>query len=92
MPHDPQMLTSKQVERIRRSYPPGTRIQLASMDDSQGVPPGTCGTVVYVDDAGQIGMKWDNGRSLSLVPGVDSFATMDPTPPQRTAPGQENAR
>ena len=32
MPRDRHILTSEQVERIRRRYPPGTRIQLASMD------------------------------------------------------------
>ena len=37
------------------------------------VPSGTRGTVDYVDDMGQIHMRWDNGRTLALVPGEDSF-------------------
>ena len=37
------------------------------------VEPGTRGTVRYVDDAGQVGVARDNGRSLSLIPGVDRF-------------------
>lgn len=62
------------AERMKQTYPPGTRIQLDHMEDPWApVPPGTRGTVQYVDDIGQIGMKWDNGRSLSLVPGEDSF-------------------
>ena len=26
-----------------------------------------------MDDIGQIGVAWDNGRSLSLIPGVDTY-------------------
>ena len=63
-----------QVESIRMNYPPGTRVMLNNMNDLYSpVEPGTRGTVRYVDDAGQIGVAWDNGCSLSLIPGVDSF-------------------
>ena len=66
--------TRGQVEFTRSCYPPGTRIVLSSMNDTfSPVEPGTQGTVRYVDDAGQVGVAWDNGRSLSLIPGVDSF-------------------
>lgn len=62
------------AERMKQTYPPGTRLMLLSMEDPYApVEPGTRGTVQYVDDMGQIGMKWDNGRSLSLIPGEDSF-------------------
>ncbi|MFR7457519.1 MAG: DUF4314 domain-containing protein [Acutalibacteraceae bacterium] len=69
-----QRLTREQVERLRRQYPAGTRITLHSMEDPQAPPPGTKGTVSYVDDMGQIGVKWDTGSSLSLIPGEDSFS------------------
>ena len=63
-----------QVEYTRSCFPSGTRIILNSMNDPYApVESGTRGTVRYVDDAGQIGVAWDNGRSLSLIPGVDSF-------------------
>ena len=66
--------TRQQVEYTRSCYPPGTRIMLNNMNDPYApVSAGTRGTVRYVDDAGQIGVAWDNGRSLSLIPGVDSF-------------------
>ena len=28
---------------------------------------------LYVDDAGQIQMRWRRGSRLALIPGVDSF-------------------
>ena len=66
--------TREQVERLRQQYPAGTRITLHSMDDPQAPPPGTKGTVFHVDGMGQICVKWDNGSSLSLIPGEDSFS------------------
>lgn len=79
-----QRLTREQVERLRRQYPAGTRVTLHSMDDPQAPPPGTKGTVSYVDDMGTIGVKWDTGSSLSLIPGVDSFSK-EPAPKKRKA-------
>lgn len=66
--------TRSQVELTRQRYPPGTQVELTRMaDDPQAIPPGTRGKVLAVDDAGQLLMKWDNGCSLSLIPGVDQF-------------------
>lgn len=61
------------VDMYKKMYPAGTRIELIYMEDAQAVPSGTKGTVVCVDDAGTIHMKWDNGRTLGLVPPIDSF-------------------
>ena len=66
-------LTAKEIAEIRLSYPPDTRIELVHMEDNWAVPSGTRGTVDYVDDAGQIHTKWDNGRTLAIVPQVDKF-------------------
>lgn len=65
--------TPLEAAKIRLMYPPGTRIELNYMDDQFAVPPGTRGTVDHVDDGGNIHMKWDNGRTLSIVPQADSF-------------------
>jgi hypothetical protein len=62
----------KKVESLKERYPAGTRIQLINMS-GEDMPPGLTGTVDLVDDIGQIQMTWDNGRSLALVPGEDSF-------------------
>lgn len=63
-----------QVERVKRMYPRGTRVELIQMgNDPYPIPAGTKGTVVYVNDMGQIDIEWDNGRTLSLIPGEDDF-------------------
>ena len=63
-----------QVKDIKKRYPKGTRIELIRMDDPYApIPSGTRGTVDHVDDAGHLHMKWDNGRTLSVVPEEDEF-------------------
>lgn len=59
------------VERIRKEYPVGTRVELVWMDDPQAPPIGTKGTVCGVDDAGSIRVAWDNGCGLSVAYGDD---------------------
>ena len=68
-----QFMPEKEVLKLKQEYPPGTRIVLNYMDDKWAVPPGTRGTVDHVDDAGQVHPIWDNGRTLAIVPEVDSF-------------------
>lgn len=48
------------------------------MPVEKDMPVGLEGTINYVSMDGprewhQIGVKWDNGRSLGLIPGKDSF-------------------
>ena len=64
-----------QMAKINKAkYPPGTRIELISMNDPHHPgESGTRGTVDFVDDGGNIHMKWDNGRSLALCSDADEF-------------------
>ncbi len=43
------------VERVRKQYPVGCRVELVRMDDAQAPAPGTKGTVEGVDDTGSYG-------------------------------------
>ncbi len=62
------------AKRYKEAYPPGTRIMLLSMgNDPRPIEPDTRGTVKVVDDIGTLHCDFDNGRSLGIVPGEDSF-------------------
>ena len=74
-----KMMDRKMVNFIKEQYPPGTRIRLNAMDDPyHPILPGTEGEVDFVDDEGQIFMNWNNGRTLPLIPGEDSFTVLPP--------------
>ena len=69
-----QFPNERQLQALRERYPVGTRIRMIRMaDDIAPVPPGMTGSVAIIDDAGNIHMKWDNGRSLALIEGTDEF-------------------
>ena len=61
------------VERIKREYPAGTRVELVQMNDpSRTMPEGLRGTVTGVDDTATIHVRWDYGSCLGIVYGEDS--------------------
>ena len=61
------------VKRLKERYPKGTKVRLLGMEDIQAPPVGTLGIVMFVDDIGTIHVRWENGSSLGLVWGEDSF-------------------
>lgn len=60
------------MERIRKEYPVGTRVELAWMDDVQAPPIGTEGTVTGVDDTASVMVAWDNSSHLHAIYGEDA--------------------
>lgn len=90
-------MSKQQIAYIKAKYKPGTRIELTQDMVGENIRAGTRGTVTGVDDIGSIMMHWDNGRSLSVIPGVDSFCTITPeyekaNPAKQTKPRDHNAR
>ena len=63
----------KAVYMLKKRFVTGTLIKLIRMDDPQAPPSGTEGTVIDVDDIGNVLMHGDNGSGLNLIPGEDEF-------------------
>ena len=66
-----EMINDKVLERLRKMYPVGARVELVRMDDVQASSVGTKGGVEFIDDIGTIHVKWENGSSLGVVYGED---------------------
>ncbi len=69
-----QFPNKQELAALREKYPAGTKIILHRMNDPYPVPPGTVGEVEYIDDGGNIHVAWSNGRTLSVIEGVDVFS------------------
>lgn len=67
------------VERLRKEYPEGCRVELIHMDDPYNftLHPGCRGTVKCVDDCGSVHISWDCGSSLAVVYGEDKCRKLD---------------
>lgn len=65
------------VDKVRKEFPAGTRVELVQMDDIQAPPIGTKGTVRGVDDTASIMVSWDNGSGLNVVYGEDSCRKLE---------------
>jgi len=64
--------SNETVLRLKKQYPPGTRVELIRMDDPYAaLKPGDQGTVSFVDDIGTVHIKWDSGSSLGAAYGAD---------------------
>lgn len=68
------MYNKEKVNILKQRYSEGTRICLERMgDDPRPIPPGTNGTVRFIDDCGTIHCSFDNGRMFGVIPEEDSF-------------------
>lgn len=64
------------VQQIKDRFTPGLKIKLINMAGESQMMPGITGTVDFVDDIGQIHMKWETGSGLPLNIEVDKFEVM----------------
>ena len=65
------MISREIIQKLKETYPVGTRVKLIQMEDDGAPPVGTLGTVYGVDAIGSILVKWDNGSMLNVIFRVD---------------------
>ncbi len=70
------MLTCEQIEELKKRYPEGTMVELKTMKGEARMSERLKGTVKFVDDIGQIHVKWKNGSSLALNVEEDVFSVI----------------
>ena len=66
-------MKDNEIDSLKEKYLPGMRIKLIYMEGEERMSSGLKGTVVCVDDIGQVHMRWDNGSTLAINVEHDSF-------------------
>lgn len=61
------MISREIIQKLKETFPVGTRVKLIQMEDEHAPPVGTLGTVYGVDAIGSILVKWDNGSMLNVI-------------------------
>jgi len=65
----------------------GMRVRMLSMDDKLPVDEGMEGTIHNIDDLGTLHVKWDDGRSLGVIPGIDNYQLL-PSEDEQISPDE----
>ena len=69
-----RFLSTNEYQKLKKKFPVNARVRCLQMNDPyHPVPAGTEGTVNYVGNTGTVFVNWDNGSTLGLVIGEDSF-------------------
>jgi len=69
--------TDPDMGRIEYAEPQGRRVVLVRCTDPYTtLKPGTEGTVQFVDDAGTVHVRWDDGSTLGMIPGEDEWTLL----------------
>ena len=67
-------MTKKAIFRKLNKEYKGKRLRLIQMNNEPNpVLPGTEGTIYYVDNAGTIHVRWDDGSLLGVIIGLDEY-------------------
>ena len=55
----------------------GKRVKMIKMIDPNPILPNTEGTIIYVDNMNHYHVKWDDGRTLAILPEEDEFEILN---------------
>lgn len=56
----------------------GDRVRLVRTDDAYTMlRPGSCGVIDHIDGTGTRFVRWEDGSTLGLLPGVDCWTVLD---------------
>ena len=71
------MISKEELEKLRKEYPVGCKVELLEMNDTQAPPIHTKGVVRHVDDIGTIFVNWETGNGLGVAYGEDRCRRID---------------